>query len=199
MLHDYPVLAHTVVALAATSWRLQKIIKKSRLPTPRMGAPLSTEEFCDALRVPDAGPQGVRGYLWYPGPPAELDKIKAEDSVALDKIAAVGLDAESAERAVIDAARKIVAAYQAAAGKIRAMLETEAALVAEIEQWPAKRVVLPRPATWQLSYPAEKLGDGRLRALGRAICLPPPGGRGDFIWSPAAAPPSPRGMRMMGP
>jgi len=192
---EYPPAAAAIVALMATHWRLAATLRSAEKRTlsrvPRLRESLISPEFCGSLRLPNIGPDGLNGNLWYRGEPARLDQVEVADAVPLGDVRLEAFvsgkeEAELAARAAKTAAAAIVAAYEDRARKIVSLLEIETDVVAKIEQMKSRLVGL-QPGLIALPTPTERLTGGRLRTLSGAVFLPAAAGRGEPLWLSAFA------------
>jgi hypothetical protein len=187
---EYPPAAAAIVALMATRWRLQATLKKAgkqqRAHVPQLREALISSEFCGSLRLFD----GLNGYFWYPGDPAQIEEIEAADAVPLGDVrveafAGGAEEAERAARAAKAAAAAIVAAYEGHARKIISLFEIEVGVVAELKVM-NQRTAGIHPGLTALLTPAQRLTAGRIQVLSEAVFLPAPSGHDAPLWQPSS-------------
>lgn len=166
---EYPPLARGIVALMATSRRLQA---RTRAHLPRLREVLTSAEFCASLQLPDIG-TGKR-FLWYPADPAALDAIDAPDAVPLDEISGAALagDAQEfkrAEAAAVGTLKAIAAAYECRGRQIAKLLNA----LADLDE-----------AALAMNFKAACLGVAPLpiNGLWRAVRLPSLSDRKSPLW-----------------
>ena len=177
-----------IIAAMATSWRLQRIVQRAErrgARVPRLSFPLASSDFCASLRLLNVGAGGLQGFLWYPGAPSEIEKIKAEDAVDLSRLRADsffsgGEEGEAAAKAASEISIHVVVLYEHAAGKIAELLREEAQLEERLESWKAGAKdlsLLERPPATPLERVAAR------KSLWAATILPALYPRSEPIWA----------------
>jgi hypothetical protein len=174
---EYAPLAKSIVALMVASRRLQALAKRKAANGPPLREIVTSDEFCASLRLPCIEADGVKGFLWYPGRPCDIDKIEAIDAVSLDEVEVE--DPAQAGHAAKEAMQKIASAYKSAASGIVELIKRDNEFVKQVEQMNGR---IGAPLSLHVRTPAEKLSGGRVRALERVIRLPSAGGHGKLIW-----------------
>ena len=176
---EFAPLAKTIVALMATSRRVRALREKkgtSARLAPLRGIVIS-DEFCASLRLPCIDADGMTGYLWYSGRPADIDKIEAADATPLDEIDVK--DLEQADRAAKQAMQKIAGAYKNAALGIVGLIKRDNEFARQVREMNTR---IDGPLSWGAPTPTERLTGGRVHELGPMIRLPSADGLGSPIW-----------------